>query len=93
MRSITFVHEIQKEFTEDIISNQGLNTVSFPDRWGKGSRQKRQHEQSQTACEVCTGGTVWSAQKLQQGRVSDKAGKISRRQTAEKSKEISTTKL
>ena len=32
MRSITFVHEIQKEFTEDIISNQGLNTVSFPDR-------------------------------------------------------------
>lgn len=32
MRSITLVHEIQKEFTEDIISNQGLNTVSFPDR-------------------------------------------------------------
>ena len=32
MRSITFIHEIQKEFTEDIISNQGLNTASFPDR-------------------------------------------------------------
>lgn len=32
MRSITFVHEIQKEFTEDVISNLGLNTVNFPDR-------------------------------------------------------------
>lgn len=58
MRSITFVHEIHKEFTEDIISNQGLNTVNFPEREGKGSREKKEHEQSQRACDVCTGNMV-----------------------------------
>ena len=36
---------------------------------------------------------LWSAQKLQKGRVSDKTGKISRSQIVEKSKEISTTKI
>lgn len=32
VRSITYAHEIQKDFTEDIVAKQGLNALSFPDR-------------------------------------------------------------
>lgn len=32
VRSITFAHDIWKDFPGDIISKQGLNMVSFPDR-------------------------------------------------------------